>query len=101
LSSNNISIEETITELEQIMEDFKNDNFEGILFYGCRNRKKGWMQSNRGNAEDRLMMVHAAWASMQNEPNKESRAWFFSQMYDLLKMLRPLSLVEADRGMLS
>jgi len=101
MSNNKISIEETIKGLEQIIEDFKNREFEGILFYGCSNKKKGWIQSNKGTAEDRLIMVHAAWMSMQNEPNEESRDWFFSEMYKLLSMLRPASLVEADNRMVS
>ena len=81
--------EQTIEQLQHLIKRFEDGTFQGILVYLNYNEKVGWMQSVRGDAQDRLSLVDAAMMSMRDEPNQETRDWFFSQLYERLKRLIP------------
>lgn len=91
-------VKKMIEDLKVIIEELEDGSFSGVLFYSNWNKKKAWAQMVRGDAQDRLAMVDAAWMSMNRDPVEKSRNWFFTQIYERFKMLRPSSLREADRA---
>ena len=91
-------VENMIDDLKEIIGEMEKDTFEGCLVYSSYNKEKAWAKMVRGNAQDRLVLVDAALMSMQYDPVEESRNWFFGQIYERFKTLRPASLREADRA---
>ncbi len=90
-------VESMIEDLKEIITELEDETFSGCLVYACCGKKKAWAQMVRGNAEDRLVLVDAGIMSMYHDPAEESRNWFFSQIYDRFRNLRPASLTEADK----
>ena len=91
-------VESMIEDLRAIIVELEEETFSGVLLYSCHSKAKAWAQIVHGNAEDRLAMIDAALMSMYHEPLAESRDWFFSQVYERFKSLRPTSLVESNRS---
>lgn len=83
-----------ITDLKQIIIELETETFEGCLVYSCFTKEKGWAQMVKGDARDRLVMVDAALMSMDQDPIADSRSWFFGNIYERFKMLRPSTLAE-------
>jgi len=88
-----------IEELKKIIEEIKNDEFQGVLYYSNNNEKRGFIKTNKGNAQDRFLMISTAWIEMLYEPNQKSRDWFFDNMYEIFKLLKPRT-IKADRSMI-
>lgn len=87
-------VESMIIDLRKIIEELETETFEGVLLYSNHNKRMAWAQMVKGDAKDRLIMVDAALMSMDRDPIQESRDWFFSQIYERFKMLRPSTLAE-------
>ena len=95
---NEVSNEKLLHELKWMIQQIEAEKFQGVLFYSNKNERVGFIKAVGGTAEDRLNMIDYAWMTMAQEPISESRDWFFTQVYDRFKQLRPTSLVEADRS---
>lgn len=91
-------VENMIEDLKEIIDEMEKDTFEGCLVYSRCNKEKAWAKMVKGDAKDRLVLIDAALMSMQYDSVEESRNWFFGQIYERFKMLRPASLGEADRA---
>lgn len=91
-------VEKMIEDLKVIIGELESESFSGVLVYSNWNKKKAWAQMVKGDAQDRLTLIDAGIMSMYHDPIEESRNWFFGQIYERFKRLRPSSLVEADRA---
>ena len=98
MSQEHYPVENMIEDLKEIIEELKAKTFTGCIVYSCCEKEKAWAQMVKGDARDRLVLVDAGIMSMHYDPVEKSRNWFFSEIYERFKMLRPSSLVEADRA---
>jgi hypothetical protein len=86
-----------IADLHKIITEIENGEFIGALSYSNVTEKAGWYIANGGTAEDRLNLVDSAWRSMNMEKRQDSRDWFFGELYERFKLLKPDSLTESDK----
>jgi len=84
-----------IAYLYNLIERIENKSFQGILLFVNSEQKEGWFKAVKGNAEDRLALIDSSLMSMFNEPNQETRNWFFTQVYDRFKRFIPHQLGES------
>ena len=90
------SVEKIVADLKQVIKELESHTFEGVLLYANHKKNTAWTRMIKGDAQDRLAMVDAALMSMQHEPSQEARDWFFNQIYERFKTVRPPPSREAD-----
>lgn len=89
-----MTAEQTIEQLHGLIKLFEEESFQGVLIYVNSIERVGWVSAVRGSAQDRLALVDAAMLSMKDEPNQETKNWFFTQLYERLKLIIPKQQIE-------
>jgi len=92
ISKEHLNVAEQLKELIVLLRQGK---FEGALYHSNIATKGGFFLVAKGSAADRLGMIDYAMLSMQYEANKESRDWFFTQVYEKFRGLRPDTALKA------
>jgi hypothetical protein len=82
-----MSDDKIIENLEGIIEAIKSDTFTGIVVYSDASDKKGFLRSNKGLVNDRVILCDMVIKEMISKQASVSIDNFYDQLYPMFKYM--------------